>query len=264
MNAQLEPPRVPPLSAAERARLRHRVMDKTRPAAPRPARRRIAPVVGVAVVTAVVAGTLVVTNRPSADSGVASTTAAATPTAARTGLQVVPDAEAAATFAKSCARRLHVELKQPLTVLWARRVPGETSKSTEILMIIKGSGNSGIASCLARSGAGTWQKSPPAVWWKTVPTKQEGLAGLTAGTSSTSEPKPESRIWMLYRARPEIARVESRYVWNGTVGPWQRGYVDGGYAYTDNRMRSVVDASGLHQEVRAYDAQGRSIPIEPK
>ncbi|NIK59364.1 hypothetical protein [Kribbella shirazensis] len=264
MNTRLDPPPVAPLTAAERSRLRSRVMDKTRPATPRPIRRWIAPAVGVAAVAAVVAGTLVVTNRPSDDSGVTGTATAATPTAARTGLDEVPDAEAVAAFAKSCERRQHGPLKRPLTVVWARRVPGKTPKSTEILMIIKGSGASGISSCLAPSGAGSWQRTPPAVWWNTLPTKKEGLASLTGGTSSTSDPKPESRIWMLYRARPEIARVESRYVWNGTVGPWQRGYVDSGYAYTDNRMHSGLNASALRQEVRAYDAQSRLIPIEPK
>lgn len=261
MNTQLEPPRVPPLSPAERSRLRNQVMDRSRPGDHRAGRRWIAPVVAVGSVAAVVAGTLVITNRPLDDPGVAT---AATPTVARTGLEVVPDADATAAFAKSCERRIHGELKHPLTVVWARRVPGKTSKSSDILMIVKGSGASGIASCLAPSGAGGWEKSPPAVWWSTFPSKKEGLAGLTGGTSSTSEPKPESRIWMLYRARPEIARVESRYVSRGTVGPWQRGYVDSGYAYTDNRTNSVLSASSLRQEVRAYDAQGQLLPIEPK
>ncbi|TDO52133.1 hypothetical protein EV651_118155 [Kribbella sp. VKM Ac-2571] len=263
MNTELEPPPVAPLTTAERARLRNRVMDKTRPAGPHPARRWIAPAVGVAAITAVAAGTLVVTNRPSDDSGVAGRATAAAPTAARTGLEVVPDAEATVAFVKSCERRLHVEeMKQPFTVVWARRVPGKTSKATDILMIVKGSGASGIASCLTPSGGGIWQKDPSG--WTKPPTQKQGLAGLTGGTYSTSEPKPESRIWMLYRARPEIARVESRYVSNGAVGPWQRGYVDSGYAYADNRTNSDLGAGDLRQEVRAYDAQGRVVPIQAK
>jgi hypothetical protein len=262
MNTRLDPPPVRPLTAAERARLRNRIMDQTRPAVRRPARRWIAPVVGVGAVAAVVAGTLVVTNRPSDDSGVAGTTTASTPAARRTGLEFVPDAEAVAAFAKSCERHMHGEIKQPLAVVWARRVPGKTSKAAAILMIVKGSGASGIASCLAPSGGGGWQKDPSG--WTDLPTQKQGLARLFGGTSSTSGPKPESRIWMLYRARPEIARVESRYLSHGTVGPWQRGYVDSGYAYADNRTNSALSASGLHQEVRAYDAEGRPIPIEPK
>jgi len=264
MNVRLEPPHVPPLSTAERSRLRNQVMDRSRTAPHRPARKWVAPVVGVAAVAAVVAGTLAVTHQ-GADRGVAGTKTAATPTASQPSLDVVPDAEAAAAFVKSCARRSHGQLKPPLTVVWARRVPGKTPRSTEILMIVKGSGAAGIASCLAPAGGGSWLNMPPAAWTK-LPTRQEGLAGLTGGSSSTSAPKPESRIWMLYRARPEIARIESRFVWKGTAGPWQQGYVDNGYAYAASRITVAVDLlkAGGRQEVRAYDAQGRLIPIEPK
>jgi hypothetical protein len=260
MNMQLDPPTVPPLDPARRAQLRNRIMDKSRPTGHHPARRWIAPAVSVAAVAAVVAGTLVVSNRPSDGPAVAGTATAATPT--RSGLEAVTDAEATAAFAKSCERRTHGQIKQPLTVVWARRVPGKTSKATDILMIVKGSGASGIASCVAPSGGGGWQMDLSR--WTDLPTQKQGLAGLFGGISSISEPKPESRIWMLYRARPEIARVESRYVSNGTVGPWQRGYVDSGYAYMDNRTNSVLSASSLRQEVRAYDAHGRLIPTEPK
>jgi hypothetical protein len=259
MNTELEPPRVPPLSPAERARLRNQVMDRARPTENRPSRRMIAPVVAVGAVAAAVAGTLVITNRPPADPGVAGPATAATPTTARTGLPVVPDAEATAAFAKSCERHLHAKLDPPLTVVWARRVPGANPKKTDILMIVKGSGNSGIASCVAPAGGGGWQKDSSD--WTKLPTRQKGLTGLTGGTSSTSEPKPASRIWMLYRARPEIARVESRYVWKGTAGPWEQGYVDNGYAYADNRTNAVVSAATVRQEVRAYDAQGQLIAV---
>ncbi|HEY4568760.1 MAG TPA: hypothetical protein VIH10_04820, partial [Kribbella sp.] len=93
----------------------------------------------VGAVAAVVAATLVITDKPSDDPGVAGTATAATSTAARIGLEVVPDAEATAAFAKSCERRLHLRLDRPLTVAWARRVPGANPKSTEVLMIVKGS-----------------------------------------------------------------------------------------------------------------------------
>lgn len=256
MNTELEPPRVPPLSAAERSRLRNQVMAKARPAEHRPSRRMIAPVVAVGAVAAAVAGTLVITNRPPADPGVAGPVTAATPTS----LEVVPDAEATVAFAKSCQRRLHVVLSQPLTVVWARRVPGANPQTTDILMIVKGSGTSGIASCLAPSGAGGFDKDPSASWTN-PPTPQKGLAGLTGGISSASTPKPASRMWMLYRARPEIARIESRLVWKGTASPWQPGHVDSGYAYADNRLTVAVPASTVRQEVRAYDAQGRQLPV---
>ena len=260
MNVRLDPPPVPPLDPARRAQLRNRIMDKSRPAGHHRAPRWIAPAVSIAAVAAVVAGTLVVSNRPSDGPPVAGTATAAAPTSSSLG--AVTDAEATAAFVKSCEPRLHRELKQPLTVVWARRVPGKTSKATDILMIVKGSGAPGIASCLAPSGGGMWQKDPSG--WTDLPTQKQGLASLIGGTSSTSEPKPESRIWTLYRARPEIARVESRYVSKGTVGPWQRGYVDSGYAYTDNRADKVLTASSLRQQVRAYDAHGRLLPIELK
>src|SRR5262249_31993687 len=152
-----------------------------------------------------------------------------------------PDAEATAAFMKSCARRFHGQPKPPLTVVWARRLPRQTLTSTDILMIVKGSGASaGTASCLAPAGAGIWMQQPPAAWTK-LPTRQQGLAGLTGGSNSISAAKPESRIWMLYRARPEIARIESRFVWKGSAGPWRQGYVDNGYAYAENRINVAVD-----------------------
>lgn len=262
MNIQLDPPRVPPLDPAQRSQLRNRVMDKSMPARDHSTRRWAAPLVAVGAVAAVVAGTLAVTHHD-VDPGVAGTTTAATPTASRPSLAVVPDAEAVAAFEKSC--HSDGQLKAPLTVVWARRVPSMTAKGTDILMIIKGSGASGIANCLAPGGSGGWAKTPPPAWTE-LPTRQKGLVGLFGGESSISAPKPESRVWMLYRARPEIARIESRLVWKGTAGPWQPGYVDNGYAYAASRINVAVDfiKGGDRQELRAYDAQGRLIPIEPK
>ncbi|MEV5961408.1 hypothetical protein AB0L70_06560 [Kribbella sp. NPDC051952] len=262
MTTRLDPPTVPPLTTAERSRLRNQVMDRTRPTTHRPATRWIAPMVGVGAVAAVAAGTLVVTNRPPADPGVAGPATAATPTAARSSLEVVPDAEAAAAYEKSCEDRMHRVLERPLTIRWARRVPGQ--KGTNILMIVKGSGKSGIASCLAPGGGGVYQQDALAGRWNNPPTQKEGLAGLTSGNSSEEAPKPASRMWTLYRARPEIARIESRMVWNGIASPWQRGYVDSGYAYADNRVDAVANARTVRQEVRAYDAQDRLLPIQPK
>ncbi|TDW22181.1 hypothetical protein [Kribbella kalugense] len=263
MNLRLDPPPVPPLDPARRAQLRKQVMDKSRPAGHPPARRWIAPAIGVGAVAAVVAGSLVITNRPPTAPDGAGPATAATPTAPRTGLEVVPDAEAAAAFAKACERGGHTRLDRPLTIIWARRVPGANPRNTDVLMILKGSGASGLATCLAPSGAGGWEKYP-SPRWVTLPTQNEGLAGLTSGSSSLSAPKPASRMWKLYRARPEVARVESRLVWKGTTSPWQQGYVDSGYAYADNRVNVAVSLSTVRQEVRAYDAQGRLLPIEPK
>ncbi|MER7247073.1 hypothetical protein [Kribbella sp. NPDC000426] len=256
MNTDLEPPRVPPLSPAERSRLRNHVMDKARPVEHRPSRRMIAPVVAVAAVGAAVAGTLVITNRAPSDPGVAGTATAAVPTP--TGLPVVSDAEAIAAYTESCERRLHSKLDRPLTVAWARRVPAANPRTTDILMVVKGSGASGVATCVVPAGGGGWQRDPS---FLDVPTKKQGLTGVSGGTSSAPT---GSRIWTLYRARPEIARIESRLVWKSVVSPWQRGTIDDGYAYADNRVTAVVDAMYVEQEVRAYDAQGRPVPVELK
>jgi len=254
MNLRLDPPPVPPLDPARRAQLRKRVMDKSRPLGHRPARRWIAPAVGAVAVAGVVAGTLVITNRPPADPGVAGPATAATPT----GLEVVPDAEATAAFAKSCERRTQPKLFRPLTVVWARRVPAANPRTTEILMIVKGTGGSGVATCVAPSGAGGWDRDPSSI---NLPTVKQGVVGVTGGISSAAT---GSRMWMLYRARPEIARIESRLVWKGTASPWQPGHVDSGYAYADNRLTVAVPASTVRQEVRAYDAQGRLLPLVPR
>ncbi|WP_432874619.1 hypothetical protein ACQPYH_22505 [Kribbella sp. CA-245084] len=258
MNTDLEPPRVPPLSAAERSRLRNQVMDRARPVENRPSRRMIAPVIAVAAVAAAVAGTLVITNRPPADPGVAAPATVAT----SSGLGVVSDADAIAAFTKSCERRQHSLLKRPFRIVWARRVPAANPGTTDILMIVEGSGTSGISSCLSPGGSGGWQRDKSG--WIEPPAQKKGLTGLSGGTSSVSTPKPMSRIWMLYRVRPEIARIESRLVWKGVTSPWQPGYVDHGYAYADNRLAVVVPASTVRQEVRAYDAQGRLLPYQPK
>ena len=154
MNTELEPPRVPPLDPARRAELRNRVMDKSRPTGHHPARRWVAPAVSVAAVAAVVAGTLIVSNRPSDGPAVAGPATAATPT--RSGLEAVTDAEATAAFAKSCERGGHLKLDRPMTVVWARRVPAANPRNTDVLMILKGSGASGRAICLAPSGASMW------------------------------------------------------------------------------------------------------------
>jgi hypothetical protein len=259
MTTDLEPPRVPPLTTAERSRLRNQLMDRTRPSTGHQARRWIAPVVGVGAVAAVVAGTLVVTGRPSASPGVAGTTT--TPTASRSSLEVVPDAEARALFAKSCAVRLHLQRDQPVTVRWARRVPGEQPGSSEIVMIVQGAGSAGAGSCVVPHGSGGWRKQPSAVWTGGLPTAAQGVAALTGGMSSNSAPKPTSRVWMVYRVRPEIARIEARLVAGNVVGNWTPGYVDDGYAYADSRVSVEVAASRSRQEVRAYDAQGKQVPV---
>jgi hypothetical protein len=68
--------------------------------------------------------------------------------------------------------------------------------------------------------------------------------------------------WRLYRAHPEVAKVEARYVLNGTTGPWTNEVVDDGFAYIEVRANGKFTVGQkLKTEVRAFDAQGRQIPI---
>ncbi|MEV4262371.1 hypothetical protein [Kribbella sp. NPDC049584] len=262
MNTELEPPRVPPLTPAERSRLRNQVMDRSRPTEHRPARRWIAPAIAVGAVAAAVAGTLVITNRAPSDPGVAGTPPAATPTMVRAGLPVVPDAEAVAAFTKSCERRMQTKLVRPLRVAWARRVPAANPNATDILVVVIGAAASGVATCVAPAGAGGWRQWDPSAL--SVPTKKQGLVGVSGGIAGGTAGSTPSRMWTLYRARPEIARIESRLVSKGTASSWQAGYLDDGYAYVDNRVAAAIDVMGVQQEVRAYDAQGRPVPVEQK
>ena len=86
MNTELEPPRVPPLTPAERSRLRNQVMDRSRPTEHRPGRRWLAPAIAVGAVAAVVTGTLVVTQKSPDDAGVAGTSAGPASPEAKVGV----------------------------------------------------------------------------------------------------------------------------------------------------------------------------------
>ncbi|GAA1584420.1 hypothetical protein GCM10009804_45910 [Kribbella hippodromi] len=260
LDQQPVPPPVPPLSTDQRNRLRRQVMERTAPATGS-TRRWIAPAIAVGAVAAVVAGTLAITHQRT-DPQVAGVPAATTVS----GLKVVPDAEAAAAFKNTCLAP-GKKLKDPIKVLWARRVPGRTLASTNILMLVKGSselGASGVEACLT-AGTRRGEVSAAGVPWNQPPTRKQGLRALSGGRYSTQTPAPQSQLWTLYQASPEIARIESRFVWKGGKGPWQPGYVDSGFAYTDSRSNTFVPVTGSqHEEVRAYDAQGRLIPIAPK
>lgn len=291
MNTQLEPPPVPPLTPAQRSRIRNQVMDKARPSR-RTARRWAAPAIAVGAVAAVVAGTLAVTNQsptiPSPE--VAGTTPTPGPSATATpshpsskpatpvdpkalalpsdiDLGAVPAAEAASVARKSC--KLPNSSSTTVEPVWARRVQGLLEGKTIIVMLVKGPGqpggyyDEGMAACQA----GMMISAVRDTAWAKRPTKAEGLSGLGAsGFSEQGETgKPvRAQLWTIYRARPEIARVESRYVWKGGSGPWIKGVVADGFAYTDSCANSTKEIpGGFTQQIRAYDAQGKLIPVQP-
>jgi hypothetical protein len=66
----------------------------------------------------------------------------------------------------------------------------------------------------------------------------------------------------VYRARPEIARVEARSVWKGKFGAWTEGVVSDGFAYTEVQANGkFVLGNHLKQQVRAFDAAGKPVPV---
>jgi hypothetical protein len=118
--------------------------------------------------------------------------------------------------------------------------------------------------------------------WTSRPTAAQGLLAFpTIGSDFVTKsgalpswtrkgiPDPKAKdsgtlqTWTLYRARPEIARVEARSVWNGKFGEWTEGVVDNGFAYTEVQVDGMFGHSDqLKQEVRAFDADGKPVPVQ--
>jgi hypothetical protein len=291
MNTRLDPPPVRPLTAAERSRLRNRIMDQTRPAVRRPARRWIAPVVGVGAVAAVVAGTLVVTNPPSDDSGVAVTPPSrlsGTPEAKiGVDLGAVPQADVSKIVA-DCAFPGEVG---PAQLVWSRHVRGITKDSSTLIALALNTKvstvqppASGGARRPGRSGPPSTAKLgyrfcmtrlPPSAdlgaigavgrvadkAWRTHPGTARGLVALGGEDTDFTNNVRTLQAWMIYRAAPTVATVEARYVLNGKPGPWTKGVVDGGFAYTEVQAHGKFTVGQhLKTEVRAFDAQGHQVP----
>ncbi|WP_433157744.1 hypothetical protein [Kribbella sp. CA-247076] len=296
MNIQLEPPSVPPLTAAERARLRNRVMDRTRPApyiASRPLGRRLAPVAGIAAVAAVVAGTLVITNGPSDDAGVAG--------------QAAPDAKVGidrGAVPQEDLRKLVSECtfpdeKRPTEVLWSRQVEGITQDSRTLVALARNTSlpaappattppsrtpgvyprgrvagrmseglQLGYRFCSVRLPAshelgaiGEVTRIPDAVW-QAKPTPQRGLVTLGGNGGHLTANLRTLQASNHYRVLPEVATVEARYVLKDRSGPWTKGVVADGFAYTQVQASGhFTNGQQLRTEVRAFDARGKQIPI---
>jgi hypothetical protein len=273
MNIQLDPPRVPPLDPARRSQLRNRVMDQSMSRRDHSARRWIAPVVAVAAVAAVVAGTLVITSRPSPGPAVAgSPQQTAAPRRADFDLGAVPHKDLA-DLSRKCT--FEGEQASGTTLLWSRRVRGATTGSTTTVALARNSTaahspgqKQGFRICAMRTLAGQLG----AVGWTPIiadktgtahPTPAQGLVTLGAIERELSADKTTLQSWAFYRARPEIARVESRSVWQGKAGEWTEGVVDGGYAYTQVEIHGRFGAGDhLEQEVRAFDAAGKPVPVK--
>lgn len=289
MSTKLDPPRVLPLTPTQHARLRKNVMTRTRPAA---ARSWLVPLVAVGAVAAVVAGSITVLNRPAHDDGLPATETSPTPTARRTDpkshkvpapaseqtsssviILPFPTAVDLGPVSPEEAKRVATAKKchvpgggpGPLQVLWARRVKGVSPNSSVVTVIVKAAEQSTgpysqeIAVC--QSGIGTYMIQDK--YWNRQPTPQHGISAVVGSSWSNEPTQMFFQHWTIYRARPGIARIESRYVWNGGAGKWIRGVVAGAFAYTDSRAIPEGSRAGLTEQFRAYDATGRPVPINP-
>lgn len=313
MNTQLNPPPVPPLDPSKRSRLRNRVMDQATPTTGRSAWRWGAPVVAIGGVAAVVAGTLVVTDKPTADPGFAGRpgpNASAASGAPKVDRGAVP-AALVPQLRKECQWPNETESPK---LLWTRHVRGITSDSTAAVAVaiqpkkvgppptarttiggrIRGGPSStttaynlGVRLCVTRTPASARLGSVGTIIvvadkvWETQPTAAQGLVAFDnngsdratdSATPVTSNRKgvPDLtrkdsgtlQTWTLYRARPEIARVEARSVWNGKFGEWTEGVVDSGFAYTEVQVEGKFGIGDqLKQQVRAFDADGKPVPV---
>jgi len=292
MNTELEPPRVPPLSAAEHARMRNQLMDETRPAARRPVRRWVAPGIGVGAVAAVVAGALVVANKSSDDAGVAGTTSQASPEAkVGVDLGAVPQRD----LAKISAECQFPGEAGPVQLVWSRQVRGISKDSTTLVALALNTkqttakpptnpitprngrkpGPGGAPSNFKLGYRYCMTRVPPAgklgaigavgrvgdKTWRTELTPRRGLVALGGSSGDFTNDLRNLQAWAIYRALPGVATVEARYVLDGVPGPWTKGVVDGGFAYTEVQARGKFTVGEkLTTEVRAFDSRGKQIP----
>jgi hypothetical protein len=249
-------------------------MDKSRPTRDHSTRRWIAPLVAVGSVAAVVAGTLVITGKPSSDPGVAGTPARPAVTPARIGVDLgaVPRAFSS-NLLRDCT---FPEEKGTVKLLWSRHVRGITKDSSASVAVALNSTSRhpamaklGYRICMTRmpvSGrlgpVGTVAVVADRAW-TARPSAAHGLVLLGTNDTDLTADSGILQAWTIYRARPEIVRVESRYVWKGETGEWTTGIVDGGFAYTEVQVHGKFKLGDrLKQEVRAFDAAGKPVPVK--
>ncbi|WP_432935884.1 hypothetical protein ACQPXM_21795 [Kribbella sp. CA-253562] len=288
MTTKLDPPPVPPLSPSQREDLRRQVMSAVDEAPPKH-RRWVAPVVAVAAVTAVVTGTLAVTGRPAetappAASPTATPSSTPTPpstpgTAPRSWLPQVdlgPVSAAEATRAANACKLPGVRQVRPL---WSRLVALPASRGAQkgVIVLTKstpgqpgGTYGEGVFACFANGGGAAVRDTD----WNRQPTPATGAVLISSvgivGSEGSGKPSFAS-FQTLFRVRPEIARIESRAVWPEGHGQWTQGAVASGFAYTHStavipagQYRATPEGtSNLDQQFRAYDADGKPVPLKP-
>jgi hypothetical protein len=265
-------------------------MDRTRPATHRPARRWIAPVVSVGAVAAVVAATLVITNGPSDGPGVAGVTPSrlAGSPQAKVGVDLGPVPQA--DLAKLVPECSFPGETLPARLVWSRKVRGITKDSTALVAlaynpsrptaqttVTRGNRKPGGAPDSAKLGFRyCMTRVPPSAElnalasvgrvddkaWRADPTTENSLVALGGTHTDFTNDLRTLQAYQLYRAHPDVATVEARYVLNGKPGPWTSGVVAKGFAYTEVQARGKFTVGQrLKTEVRAFDARGKQLPI---
>ncbi|TDD58671.1 hypothetical protein E1263_18360 [Kribbella antibiotica] len=277
MNTDLEPPTVPAMTPDQHDRLRRQLLQKTRPAVRRtPA--WAAPLVAVGAVAAIVAGTIAVVQHPQGEQAPVAGTSSKDPKSDKQPASPVPpqsdkilpfptavdlgpvSAADAAAAAKSC----NVPgADGALQVLWSRRLKGPKPGSSFVqLVVARAKSPKGQVFAVCQQGLGV-HVIPNQDWIKAA-TSTQAVAAVIGSSWSTQPTKMYFQRWTLYRAEPNVARIESRYVWRGGASAWITGAVADHFAYTDSRAIPVGPNSGTPTEqVRAFDAQGRPVPFKP-
>lgn len=270
MNVRLDPPSVRPLDPARSARLRNGVMDRTAPVR-RSGRRWAIPLVTAAAVGAVLAGTLVAFNH---EPGSVEAPLAGAVGVIQRDLGPAGTAEIEATL-KIC---MMAAPREELKPVWSRRVL-ETQLGKEVpttVVLVR------RTSRTAADGAGLWfcmgtVPMAPGVEEKAFakePTPAQGIVTLArmggARELPSGEVTPkfgrmtkasESDGSALHRVRPEITRLQSRYVWKGGAGPWSEGAVAAGLAFTQSTAKLPPSPGQVREEFRAYDAAGNEVKL---
>ncbi|MFB6720721.1 hypothetical protein ACFCV3_11195 [Kribbella sp. NPDC056345] len=271
MTVRTDPPRVPPLSPQQHSRLRRQVMAKARPAR-RTAAGRWVPAIAVAAVAAVTAGAVAIggmTGPAAPPAGSSPTRSIQPPTPLPLRDFVVPtevDLGPYPTAASIASTACLIE-KGTTEVVWARYVLDSTAGSRTSILLVRrpadGEPNDGYHQRMAVCVPYSLNNPIPDSDWDRRPTAAQGLAILTTGAFETPV-TGATQFWRIYRAVPEIARVESRYVWQGGAGPWTKGVVADGFAYTDTRAKyGGKSPAGLKAQIRAFDAAGNAVPVNP-
>jgi hypothetical protein len=268
MNLDLDPPPVPPLSPAQRARIREQIMQSPVGRTPR---RWAVPIAAVTAVAAVIAG-VTFAGRHGVDTAPPITNLPV-PDAIKVDLGPA-DAGELAKLKRTCQTGFR---QTPGEVLWSRKVKRFASISKEknltgVVALMKVSqpkarpGHSlGVLFCTADgSGHGVLDSN-----WTANPSPAQGMLAIDelthveAGMPPNGAPMLEvNEAWGMYRVRPEIARIQSRLVWADGSTPWYEGVVLDGIAYAV-AADTITKSPKPHavREFQAFDNHGRPVPL---